>query len=83
MRSITPTGSTASTRTGDTAQIERLFIDFLAAWTAGDAESFGALFTDDSDYVSYDGTIARGPPRAPAQPRQALPRRPGRLGAGR
>ncbi|MFI6708478.1 SgcJ/EcaC family oxidoreductase [Nonomuraea sp. NPDC050478] len=44
----------------DTAQIERLFADFLAAWTAGDAEAFGALFTDDSDYVSYDGTIARG-----------------------
>ncbi|MEU4332796.1 SgcJ/EcaC family oxidoreductase [Nonomuraea dietziae] len=60
MRSTTLTGSTANTRTGDTAQIERLFADFLAAWTAGDAESFGALFTDDSDYVSYDGTIARG-----------------------
>ncbi|WP_369011199.1 SgcJ/EcaC family oxidoreductase [Streptosporangium carneum] len=83
--------------------MERLFADFPAAWTAGDAQAFGALFTDDSDYVSYDGTIARGrrthqhnhdklfrgvlasadgarrppPPHPPAQPRQALPRRPG------
>ncbi|RSN00432.1 DUF4440 domain-containing protein [Nonomuraea sp. WAC 01424] len=44
----------------DTAQIEQLFADLLATWTAGDAQAFGALFTDDSDYVSYDGTVARG-----------------------
>jgi uncharacterized protein (TIGR02246 family) len=44
----------------DNAQITDLFTDFMAAWTAGDAQTFGALFTDDSDYVSYDGTIARG-----------------------
>jgi uncharacterized protein (TIGR02246 family) len=41
-------------------EITDLFTDFMAAWTAGDAQAFGALFTDDSDYVSYDGTIARG-----------------------
>ncbi|MEU6725846.1 SgcJ/EcaC family oxidoreductase [Nonomuraea wenchangensis] len=56
-----PTPALAGGSTGrDTARIERLFADFKAAWTAGDAEAFGALFTDDSDYVSYDGTIARG-----------------------
>lgn len=52
--------STTLTQTADTARIEKLFADFMAAWTANDAEAFGALFTDDSDYVSYDGTIARG-----------------------
>ncbi|MEV4369070.1 MULTISPECIES: SgcJ/EcaC family oxidoreductase [unclassified Nonomuraea] len=52
----------ASPDTADTAAIQRLFADFMAAWTAGDARAFGALFTDDSDYVSYDGTIARGRP---------------------
>ncbi|MGW3350220.1 SgcJ/EcaC family oxidoreductase [Nonomuraea rubra] len=52
--------STTLTQTADTARIEELFADFMAAWTANDAEAFGALFTDDSDYVSYDGTIARG-----------------------
>ncbi|GAA3428195.1 SgcJ/EcaC family oxidoreductase [Streptosporangium sandarakinum] len=60
MHSTTPTGSASGTRTGDAAQIEKLFTDFMAAWTAGDAQAFGALFTDDSEYVSYDGTIARG-----------------------
>ena len=49
-----------TTQEADNAQISSLFTDFMAAWTAGDAEAFGALFTDDSDYVSYDGTIARG-----------------------
>ncbi|NUR91358.1 MAG: SgcJ/EcaC family oxidoreductase [Nonomuraea sp.] len=52
--------STTLDRSTDTALIEKLFADFMAAWTAGDAEAFGALFTDDSDYVSYDGTVARG-----------------------
>ncbi|MEU1734498.1 SgcJ/EcaC family oxidoreductase [Streptosporangium sp. NPDC020145] len=60
MRSTILTGTASSPRTDDTAEIERLFADFLAAWTAGDAQAFGALFTDDSDYVSYDGTVARG-----------------------
>ncbi|WP_344946084.1 SgcJ/EcaC family oxidoreductase [Actinomadura miaoliensis] len=46
----------------DEAQIKDLFQNFMQAWTAGDAHAFGALFTDDSDYVSYDGTIARGRP---------------------
>ncbi|MFI6918486.1 SgcJ/EcaC family oxidoreductase [Nonomuraea spiralis] len=49
-----------ATLPADTAQIEQLFADLLATWTAGDAQAFGALFTDDSDYVSYDGTVARG-----------------------
>ncbi|SEK36226.1 SgcJ/EcaC family oxidoreductase [Nonomuraea pusilla] len=60
MPSTALTGPTSSAPTGDAAQIEKLFADFMAAWTAGDAQAFGALFTDDSDYVSYDGTIARG-----------------------
>lgn len=46
--------------TTDTAQIQDLFERFMRAWTAGDAEAFGACFTDDSDYVSYDGSRAIG-----------------------
>lgn len=42
------------------AQIKDLFERFMQAWTAGDAQAFGACFTDDSDYVSYDGTRATG-----------------------
>ncbi|HEY9411671.1 MAG TPA: SgcJ/EcaC family oxidoreductase [Jiangellaceae bacterium] len=32
----------------------------MRAWTDNDAVAFGACFTDDSDYVSYDGTRAVG-----------------------
>jgi uncharacterized protein (TIGR02246 family) len=46
----------------DDIALAALFSDLLRAWTAGDAVAFGALFTADSDYVSYDGTIARGRP---------------------
>jgi uncharacterized protein (TIGR02246 family) len=37
-----------------------LFGRMCSAWTAGDADGYGACFTEDSDYVSYDGTDTRG-----------------------
>ena len=37
-----------------------LFQRMCSAWTAGDSDGYGACFTEDSDYVSYDGTRARG-----------------------
>jgi uncharacterized protein (TIGR02246 family) len=37
-----------------------LFERMCSAWTAGDADGYGACFTEDSDYVSYDGTDTRG-----------------------
>jgi uncharacterized protein (TIGR02246 family) len=46
--------------TNDDNQIRRLFDDMLAAWTRGDAQGYGACFTEDSDYVSFDGTHAVG-----------------------
>jgi uncharacterized protein (TIGR02246 family) len=42
------------------AALHELFDQMCAAWTAGDAVAYGACFTEDSDYVSYDGTHARG-----------------------
>ena len=44
----------------DDAQLTALFERLLATWTAGDAVAYGSCFTDDCDYVSYDGTRARG-----------------------
>ncbi|WP_406000499.1 SgcJ/EcaC family oxidoreductase [Streptomyces sp. NBC_00829] len=41
-------------------RIKDLFERFMTAWTEGDAVAFGACFTEDSDYVSYDGTRAVG-----------------------
>jgi ketosteroid isomerase-like protein len=42
------------------AALHDLFDRMCAAWTAGDAAAYGDCFTEDSDYVSYDGTHARG-----------------------
>ncbi|WP_369135020.1 SgcJ/EcaC family oxidoreductase [Modestobacter sp. I12A-02662] len=42
------------------ATLTELFDRMCAAWTAGDADAYGACFTEDADYVSYDGTHARG-----------------------
>ena len=44
----------------DDTQIRNLFDDMCAAWTKGDAHAYGECFTEDSDYVSYDGTRASG-----------------------
>ena len=50
---------TVVARTAD-ATLNDLFDRMCAAWTSGDAAAYGACFTEDSDYVSYDGTHARG-----------------------
>ena len=42
------------------SELSDLFVRMCAAWTAGDADAYGACFTEDSDYVSYDGTHAQG-----------------------
>ena len=42
------------------AELVDLFEQMCSAWTAGDADGYGACFTEDSDYVSYDGAHARG-----------------------
>ncbi len=50
------TGTTARSGT----DLVDLFDRMCLAWTAGDAEAYGACFTADCDYVSFDGTHARG-----------------------
>jgi len=41
-------------------QIQSLFDQMAAAWQAGDGEQFAANFTDDADYVVFDGTHLTG-----------------------
>lgn len=48
--------------TSDDAEITALFERMCAAWTAGDARTYAACFTEDCDYVSYDGYRAHGRP---------------------
>jgi uncharacterized protein (TIGR02246 family) len=47
----------------DDAKLTALFQRMCQAWTDGDARAYGDCFTDDVDYVSFDGTRAEG--RAP------------------
>jgi uncharacterized protein (TIGR02246 family) len=44
----------------DEAKICALFEDLLADWDRGDGEAYGSRFTDDADYVAFDGTHTRG-----------------------
>lgn len=44
----------------DDHQIQDLFERLMRTWTDNDAAAYAACFTDDSDYVSYDGTRAVG-----------------------
>jgi uncharacterized protein (TIGR02246 family) len=47
--------------TGDAdAEIRRLFDRLLRAWTDGDAVAYGKTFTEDVDYVPFDGTHTTG-----------------------
>jgi uncharacterized protein (TIGR02246 family) len=44
----------------DDLQLTALFDRMCAAWTAGDAAAYAACFTEDCDYVSFDGNRAQG-----------------------
>lgn len=52
-------GSTQANPADETA-IRHLFAQLVAAWDAGDAEAYGALFTEDADYVAFDGVNQKG-----------------------
>lgn len=40
--------------------IHQLFQQLMTAWGAGDAEAYGALFTEDADYIAFDGMNQKG-----------------------
>jgi uncharacterized protein (TIGR02246 family) len=42
------------------AEVRELFESYCRAWTSADSEAFGQCFTEDADYVSYDGSWAVG-----------------------
>ena len=54
MRSETTTHQT------DEAQVRALFEALLADWGKGDGEAYGSRFTEDADYVAFDGTRTTG-----------------------
>jgi uncharacterized protein (TIGR02246 family) len=59
MTNYQPTAETEIARTDD-EQLRALFQQLCQAWTNGDAAAYGACFTADCDYVSFDGTRAHG-----------------------
>jgi len=44
----------------DEAKILALFEDLLGDWGRGDGEAYGSRFTEEADYVAFDGTHTRG-----------------------
>jgi uncharacterized protein (TIGR02246 family) len=44
----------------DEAKIRALFDDLLDDWGKGDGGAYGSRFTEDADYVAFDGTRTRG-----------------------
>jgi len=41
-------------------EITGLLSRLAEAWNAGDATAYAAVFTDDADYITFDGTHTRG-----------------------
>ncbi len=44
----------------DEAQLRELVRALYDRWAAGDAEGYAALFTEDADYVAFDGVNQKG-----------------------
>lgn len=44
----------------DEAAVRDLFQQLLDHWGRGDGLAYGALFTEDADYVAFDGSHTRG-----------------------
>ena len=44
----------------DEQAVRDLFRQLLEAWGRGDGPAYGALFTEDADYVAFDGSNRRG-----------------------
>lgn len=44
----------------DEAKIHALFEDLLEDWGRGDGEAYGSRFTEDADYVAFDGSHTKG-----------------------
>lgn len=40
----------------DDKEVRELFAQFLAGWNAGDGTAFAAPFTDELDFIGFDGT---------------------------
>ena len=44
----------------DERAVRELFEKLLEDWARGDGEAYGSRFTEDADYVAFDGTRTKG-----------------------
>ena len=51
---------TIGARNPDEVAIRELFGLLLDDWGRGDGEAYGSRFTEDAEYVAFDGTRTRG-----------------------
>jgi uncharacterized protein (TIGR02246 family) len=58
---------TPGTTDKDEQELRELIARLADSWAPGDAQAYGAEFTDDCDYVALDGTRFRGPTEPHAQ----------------
>ncbi len=47
-------------RPTDERAVSQLFEELLEDWARGDGEAYGSRFTEDADYVAFDGTRTEG-----------------------
>lgn len=59
-RPAAPPSAGASPTVAAEAAVRDLFARLLDAWGRGDGHAYGALFTDDADYVAFDGSRTAG-----------------------
>jgi uncharacterized protein (TIGR02246 family) len=50
----------STSRQADEAAVRRLTAAMAAAWNGHDAAAYAGLFTEDADYIAFDGTHLRG-----------------------
>jgi uncharacterized protein (TIGR02246 family) len=49
-----------NTNAADVAAVRAVFEQLVECWNRGDGSAYGALFTDDADYIDVTGTRTRG-----------------------
>ena len=49
-----------TTNPADEAAIRDLFRELLDDWGRGDGHAYGSRFTEDADYVAFDGSHTKG-----------------------
>lgn len=50
----------STTKAKDETALRQLFQNLVTSWNNGDGQAYAANFTEDSDYIAFDGTHFKG-----------------------